>query len=165
MKTTFVEKQRFNQWGIWALLAAIYLSPFIVNINNIIERGFWGTFSKGILAHIITLGVLIILFFLIKLKTGINSSGISVYFFPFSKKHFHWEDIKATEIIDYNRWRTRGNGFRLRTPYGTLYSIRGTQGLAITLKSGKAYLIGTQKPKEMQKTIQTHNANTSQSYR
>ncbi|MGB5272717.1 MAG: hypothetical protein WBN39_01570, partial [Flavobacteriaceae bacterium] len=65
-------------------------------------------------------------------------------------KQFKWEDIDKAEIIKY---RFVGFGIRLSFKYGTVYNIKGNLGMALHLKDGKKYLIGTQKPEELQKAI------------
>ena len=72
-------------------------------------------------------------------------------FFPFVKKEFQWSEIQKSKVVNYGF--VGGWGIRLFTKYGTVYNIRGNKGLAIELKNGKKYLIGTQKEEEMKKFI------------
>lgn len=153
LTSTFNEEQTFTQWWLWPLLGLVFLSPFIINYNSIVENGFWGTFSKGISAHIFSIGSIIVLFLLLKLKTQIDQQGIHLHYFPFFRKHFDWKDIKQAEVITYTLWNVGGWGIRSSRKLGTVYNVKGYQGLSIELHSGKKYVIGTQKPSEIQKFI------------
>ena len=68
--------------------------------------------------------------------------------FPFVKKHFAWKDIQGAKTLRYGF--VGGYGIRLLTPYGTVYNIKGKEGLALELKNGKKYLIGSQKTDEIE---------------
>ncbi len=162
VKTSFKEEQKFTQWWLWVLLILVFCSPFIVQYQSIVENGFWGTFSKGIFGHIITIGLVILLFASMKLKTSIDSKGIQLHYFPFVKRSFAGEDIEELEVISYNFWQVGGWGIRLWTSFGTVYNVRGFHGLRIELKNGKKYLIGTQKPDAIKKIITTYKTQKSQ---
>jgi len=47
-----------------------------------------------------------------------------------------------------------GWGIRLFTAYGTVYNMRGAKGLAIRLKSGKKFLIGSQRSEVLNQFIE-----------
>lgn len=68
-------------------------------------------------------------------------------FFPFANKVTPWAEIENAEVVNYGF--VGGWGVRLGTRYGTVYNVKGNKGLAVQLKSGKKYLIGTQKPEEL----------------
>lgn len=154
LNTPFTEEQKFTQTWLWILLILAYLSPFTIKFNSIIENGFWGTFSPGILAHITTLGMIILLFALMKLKTQVNTTGIHLHFFPFIKRHFKWEEIEEAKSVRYTLLQTGGWGIRLWTKYGTVYNIKGKKGVFVRLKNGKKYLIGTQHPESFIQGVQ-----------
>ena len=92
--------------------------------------------------------------FLLKLVTTIDESGIHFYFthLPFAYNHFKWEEVKLVQVITYNPWLT-GFGLRHFSAWGTVYNVKGKQGLQIILNSGKTYLLGTQRPEELQATL------------
>jgi|GEM_PF-2753795 len=150
----FQETQQFRDWKFWIIVSLIFLSPFIIKLISIIQHGFWNTFSKGILTHIISLGLIILLFIVMKTKTSIDSSGVKINFFPFTKKKFSWEEIREARMINYNYQELRGSGVRFWTHYGVIEKLRGNRGLLIALKNEKNYLISTQKPEELEKTVQ-----------
>lgn len=91
------------------------------------------------------------MFMFIRLKTVIDNEKIQISFFPFTRKNVKWDDIESVKIVDYGF--VGGWGIRLGTKYGTVYNIKGSKGLAIELKNGKKFLIGTQKEKELNNII------------
>lgn len=158
LKTVFKEEQKFTQIWLWILLVLVFLSPFIININSIINKGFEGTFSKGIFAHIITIGGGLLLFGVMKLKTEVNDQKIKIHYVPFFlKKEINWAEVTQAEIVNYKFSEVLGWGIRLWTTYGTVYNVKGTQGAFLKLKDGSKYMIGTQKPKEFEKIIDQLN--------
>ena len=87
------------------------------------------------------------LFLLMKLKTSVDEKGICVNFFPFVIKSANWDEIETAEVLNYGF--VGGWGIRLWTKYGTVYNMKGDRGLAIELKNGKKFLIGTQREAEL----------------
>lgn len=85
------------------------------------------------------------------LETVLDDSGIHIRFFPVLKKTWSWSELSRAEIINYGF--VGGWGIRLWTSYGTVYNIRGDEGLAIELKNGKKRLIGTQKKEELKQIL------------
>lgn len=157
LNKTFTEQQKFNQLGLWVLLAAIYLSPFILKLKSIVNDGFFETFSTGIFAHLGTLGAIIILFALLRLDTKIDKKSIQIYFFPFFKKEFLWKDIQEIQVVKYSFSEVMGWGIRIGTPYGRVYSTRGFYGVFFAMKNGKKYMIGTQKPEKIKNFIKNNS--------
>jgi len=92
------------------------------------------------------------LFLIMKLKTSIDKNGINMHFFPFIKKSVDWQQIKNVKVVNYGF--VGGWGIRLWTKYGTVYNVKGDKGLEIVLKSGKKFLIGTQKETELSTIIE-----------
>jgi len=84
-----------------------------------------------------------------KLTTVINNYGIAIKC-PFVNKKVNWEEIEHLEVLNYGF--VGGWGIRVATKYGTVYNTSGKIGLAIKLKNGKKFLLGTQKENEL-KTI------------
>ena len=68
-------------------------------------------------------------------------------FFPFTRIRVEWNEIKNAKVVNYGF--VGGWGIRLWTQYGTVYNMKGNKGLAIELKTGKKFLIGTQKEVEL----------------
>jgi hypothetical protein len=142
----FFESQRFNQWWLWALLFGIFGVGSYGLIQQLILEVPFGSKpmnNTGIIGFsLFNLGM-ILLFRWMRLKTRIDVKGIYMRFVPFKTKFHTWEEIESISVVNYGF--VGGWGIRLFTNYGTVYNMRGAQGLAIRLKSGKKYLIGSQR--------------------
>jgi len=68
---------------------------------------------------------------IVTLETTIDSEKISVKHLLFVKKRFKWEDIKSAEIVKYG---FVGYGIRISLNHGTVYNVKGNQGLFLKLK-------------------------------
>jgi len=102
-----------------------------------------------------------------KLKTSIDKNGIQMIFFPFTRNRVEWNEIQDTKVVNYGF--VGGWGIRLWTKYGTVYNMKGNKGLAIELKNGKKFLIGTQKEVELNNVLKkisvTNGVSFEQSYK
>jgi len=154
MKIEFKEEQKFTQWWLWLILIPIGVLPIIGIYKQLIKGEEFGDkpmSDLGLIIFSIFIFSLLGLFFIMKLKTSIDKNGIRMSFFPFVKKKVDWSEIKNTKIANYGF--VGGWGIRLWTKYGTVYNIKGNKGLAIELKSGKKFLIGTQKETELNEVV------------
>lgn len=170
-KILFQEKQKFTQWWLWLFLLGTTLSVSYYTVKSntvskIIEnenlnpnpdsftqvlREEYITFDlMTILLLISPLLLIVLLFLVLRLETIVSHDCVRMRYFPFLKRTFKWSNIESAEIIKYG---FVGYGIRLSTKYGTMYNVKGSQGLALTLKNGKKYLIGTQKPEELQRLV------------
>lgn len=82
-----------------------------------------------------------------------DQQGVHLHYFPFFKKRFDWRDVKKAKVITYTFWNVGGWGIRYSRKLGIVYNVKGYQGLSIELQSGKKYVIGTQRPAEIQQFI------------
>ncbi|HBB48611.1 MAG TPA: hypothetical protein DCZ44_03125 [Flavobacteriaceae bacterium] len=150
----FIESQQFNQWWLWALLLAIFSVGFYGLIQQLILDIPFGSKPMnniGILGfNFFNLGMLLF-FKWMRLDTRIDDKGIYMRFVPFKTKQHSWEEIESIQVVHYGF--VGGWGIRLFTEYGTVYNMRGAKGLAIRLKSGKKFLIGSQRIEELTKYI------------
>ena len=155
MKTEFKEEQKFNQWWLWLILIPMGVLPLIGIYKQLIlgeKLGDNPMSDISLLIFSIIMFSLVGLFLIMKLKTSIDKNGINMHFFPFIKKSVDWQQIKNVKVVNYGF--VGGWGIRLWTKYGTVYNIRGNKGLEIVLKSGKKFLIGTQKETELSTIIE-----------
>ena len=150
MGLNFKEKQQLTQWWLWALLIAITLIPAYGVYQQIIVGEPFGNVplpdSALILFLLFTL-LMIGLFWITELRTVIDDEAIRIKYVPLTSKEFKWEDIARAELVDYGF--VGGYGIRMGTKYGTVYNTRGKMGLAVELKNGKKYCIGTQRAEEL----------------
>ena len=149
MKPLFTEKQRFNQWWLWLLLAVSLAVPAILLFKEESEK------SGGFSGLIIILSVIII-FVVLRMTTVVTKENIQLTYFPFVNKTINLADIETMKVINYGF--VGGWGIRFWTQYGTVYNVRGNKGLHIKFKNGKQLVIGTQKPQELQKIVEQLNS-------
>lgn len=149
MKPLFTEKQRFNQWWLWLLLAVSLAVPAILLFKEATEK------SGGFSGLIIILSV-IILFVVLRMTTVVTKENIQLTYFPFVNKTINLADIETMKVINYGF--VGGWVIRFWTQYGTVYNVRGNKGLHIKFKNGKQLVIGTQKPQELEKVVEQLNS-------
>ena len=146
----YQEKQRFTQWWLWLILIGTAITPIIGICLQLAfgeEFGLNPMSDNELIIFFVFTFSLIALFLLIQLKTEIDDKGIRMRYRPFLKKNIEWKDIESAEVINYGF--VGGWGIRIWTSYGTVYNTSGKIGLAIKLKNGKKFLIGTQKEEEL----------------
>ena len=110
----------------------------------------WITF--GIAFPIIMLGM-------IKLIIEVRDDGLYIRFMPFHIKYrkFLFKDIQHYEPIIYSPLkRFGGSGIRFNLQGETAYSLNGKHGLELKLRN-QTVVIGTQKPHELQKALDSIN--------
>jgi len=142
----FKETQRFTQLWIWAILLIVTG----ITVYGIITQPFEGW--EAVLPLVI-IGLVITLFINMKLETRIDENSLTFSFFPLIGKRKYWLDqIESLELIEYNSLvKFGGWGIRYNLDMWG-YNVGGKHGLIVTLKD-KKFLLGTQKPVEMQKAI------------
>lgn len=150
----FEECQKFDQWWLWSIIIIIN----IVSLWGLFQAVSLTEFLKNPSAHsevwytvLLLLGPLVLIY-IIRLETKINAHEVAILFFPFINKKILWSDIEHAEVIQYGF--VGGWGIRIGTKYGTVYNTKGNIGLAIQLKNGKKYLIGTQQREQLNLLIE-----------
>lgn len=156
----FNETQRFRQWWIYAIILVSLGSWFYGLIASIHASAAENTAPDLVLiiTGVVPLGLVFLLIFL-KLETRLRNEGIYIRFKPlqWKEKKIGKDEIKSFEVrkyralIEYGGWGIRHGGKK----YGKAYNVRGNQGLQLILKNGKKLLIGTQKPHEIKKAMET----------
>lgn len=152
----FNETQQYRNWIFWILVSVIFLAPFITRFYIILEFGIWEAFGQGILIHILSIVLIILLFIFIKTKISIDQTGVEIKYFPFAHKKFKWKEIKEAKMIKYNFKELSGKGVNYWRHYGIVDKMKGNRGLFIKLQNDKNYLISTQKPDELKTVIQQY---------
>lgn len=141
-KILFSEKQRFNQWWLWAILIGI---NFLFLYVAIFQPNIFFTFS-----FVFTL-ILTVLFLSFRLDTQITAENIYVRFYPLQLKYreYMWSEISKctirqySPIGEYGGWGLRGFG------KDKAINISGNYGLQLEFKNNHKLLIGTNKIKEL----------------
>jgi hypothetical protein len=155
-KPLFQEKQRFTQWWLWAIITIGLLTGSYSVYMQYVE----GAISKNIFFIYTLFEAAILLFFVsLRLQTTITKDEIQVLFFPFhwKKRKYPFSTIKKMEVITYSPIGDYG-GWGVRfSKNGKAFNVKGNKGLKLYFNNRKPLLIGTQKPEELQKCIQTIN--------
>lgn len=153
MKIEFKEEQQFTQWWLWVLLIAIGAFPVFGLYQQLVLGQKFGDKPMSdfglIVFTVFVIGIIAMLRFA-TLKTEIDAYQFRITFSPFTKRKVQWQEVESAKIIKYG---FVGWGIRLWTPYGTVYNTSGNMGLAIKLKNGKRFLVGTQKAKELEEIV------------
>ncbi len=160
-KVVFEETQRFDQWwirGIFILIMLVMLRMLI----RIIDAGPLN--KQGMLIIVLGIVPILITTFLLfgtRLKSRIDEIGIEAVFLPFSfsRRKFKWNEIKTVEVVDYNPLKDFGGwGYKISLKGNTAMNVKGKVGIKIFLENGKQFLIGTQRPDEARKVIDSYSS-------
>ena len=139
------------------LLIALVPLPLIYLVRTLTDN----QVTNNPVAHMVfvlivfMVAVVAFLFFLfLKLTVKINGEGIW-YGFNIPDRSLNllkWEDVEQCEIISY---RCIGYGYHKKHPIcGTVYNVKGSQGLLIVTCTGERLLLGTQLPGELLSAVQ-----------
>lgn len=147
----FREKQRLTILPPWIAVGVIFvMTCFTIYRQEILERPL-GHREFSTTGLFVLLGLLI-LFMIglanLRMKTKINKKGIKFQFTPFIYHKVKFKEIDNVEVVDFGY--VGGWGIHTSPKYGTVYSIKGHTGLAIELKNGEKFCIGTQRAEEIE---------------
>lgn len=147
----FEERQRFNQWWIWALL----IVASIVVISSMLNK-YNGNLSEALVSILIYSSVILLLL-VIQLRTRIDEQGIHVQMFPFHLRAvtYSWSEIYSAEAVKYSPIGDYG-GWGVRVSFrgkGKAFNVRGDEGIKIVMADGKTRMIGTQKLNEAKEVL------------
>jgi hypothetical protein len=168
----FKEEQSFKEtWLIIILILAIGV-PFLFGVYGIIQQiiykiplGQKPMSDVGLIIFTVSMFLLTLLIFLMKLSTRIDEEGIQYQFYPFhfSMKKISWDKIEKVgvrtylPISEFGGWGLRG-GFFFNKGKEKAVNISGNIGVQLILKSGKKLLIGTQKESEAKSVLETYKS-------
>ncbi len=157
----FSEKQSFRQWYVWLLLGILnakFSLPFFKHMAEWIAEGIPFIPDKGITFSVVVILAVTVLLVVARLDTEIRNDGIYYRFLPFqwSMKRISWKQISESYIRRYNPLLEYG-GWGLRIGlfgHGWAFSASGNKGLQLIYKNGTKFLLGTQKPEEIERVLQ-----------
>lgn len=157
----FKEKQRFNQWWLYAIFILVLAVIFMAIYKN--SDGFTNFHSPILILFLILATLPIFLILSMQLITRIDHEGISVKFFPFrsSPRFYSWKDIdecyirKYNPLLEYGGYGIRGLGWK------KAYNVSGNRGIQIVTRDKKNFLIGTRMPEEAQAAIKNYTHKTN----
>ena len=151
MEVLFKERQKFRQWWLWAIL--VLASTFTIWPMYIANKNL----AMPVMLPIVGFTLLmLLLFYVMELRTMVKEDGIYYQFFPihFKYKQVKWEDLKDFHVRKYSPIGEYG-GWGIRFGFnGKAYNVSGDMGLQLEFKSGKKLLLGTQKSGELDTVIE-----------
>jgi hypothetical protein len=152
------ERQKFNQWWLWLILAGIngmFLFGLIKQLIFGLQFGDNPLGNAGLILLTLTFIAFTFFFYKMGLYTKIDKHGIYFRFIPFhSAFRFHpWEKISRMQITTFNAFKDYG-GWGIRGGRnGIAYTVSGNTGIDIELINDQKILIGTRKPEEVKEII------------
>ena len=157
----FREVQRFNQLWVWLFILLATAGTWYAAIVQILLKKPVGENPAPDLVIVIlwfVLGLAFpLLFYYAKLITEVRYDGLYFCYFPFhlSFRKISWAEIKKYEACTYRPLREYG-GYGIRhSRHGKAYNVSGNKGVKLELFNGKKILIGSQRPAELVKAIDT----------
>lgn len=160
-KTLFTEQQHFRQGWLWIILLLIN-GILISAVCKQILLGHSLSFTSLNNAELstATTGVLLVslLIAILRLDTEISEDGVCYRFFPFqlTMKVISWERISQAYVRQYNPISEYG-GWGIRIGIfgsGQAFNVSGNKGLQLIYDGGKKFLLGTNRPEDLQKALQ-----------
>ncbi len=159
----FIENQRFNQWWLYLILA-IPLFALVIPLFLKTEKIMTSKHLSVILIPLIILLLVYVFIFSIRLKTRIDEKGIHYQFIPFNLKLklIPWNELEQSYCRSYKALTEYGGwGYRVNFRNSKALNIRGNHGIQLVFKNGNRLLIGTQKPDEVNRILETYNSKLS----
>ena len=151
----FKESQKIDLSWKWIFFIGLYilmLWALIEQFSNEIDI----TAVSSIIFSLCLIIFFNIVIVIMKLDTEIDEAKISYRYKPFHVKPriIYWEDVSEYYTRDYKPMKEYGgHGLQRKLKYGRAFTVSGKKGLQLILKSGKKILIGTHKPKELERVI------------
>jgi hypothetical protein len=160
IKIKYKEVQKFTSPVLWIFLS-LFLITFLAIISFTLYNNY--TLSGSIIDDtsftdyvIMIISLLIIisfmyLFAVMKLEIIIDDQYLYFTYNPFLSRRYPLKEIigfterKFRPLIEYRGWGIRYSLFG----HGMAYTVKGNTGVQFLTRSGKKFLLGTQKPGEM----------------
>lgn len=157
----FTEQQHFRQPLLWMLLLALNAFIAVAIAQQLFMTEPFGDNPMSDAGLIITACLILglnALFITMRLDTQIQADGVYYRFFPFQRKFrfISWDRINSAQVRtyhpigDYGGWGMRIGLFGK----GQAFNVSGNKGLQLEYDQKVRFLLGTQKPDEIQKVLQ-----------
>jgi hypothetical protein len=155
-KIFFKESQKVDLGWRWIFFIGLYILMCWALIEQLKEESDLASIVaiSFSIAIIIIFNVIVII---MQLETIIDKNKITYRYKPFhaKPKEILWNDVEDCYFRYYKPLKEYGgHGIQPGIKFGKSYTVSGNNGLQLVLKNGKKILIGTQKPKELQKVIE-----------
>jgi hypothetical protein len=157
---TFYEVQRFRQLWVWIVvffIAALSWYSFIQQI--VFGEPFGNNPAPDWMVYLLLaiFGIIFPAWFLVmKLEVMVSDTRLSFRMFPL---HPHWkemaaEDLESAMAVVYRPFREFG-GWGIRYgKQGLAYTVSGDRGVLVRLVSGRSFLLGSERPLELETALE-----------
>lgn len=155
------ESQRMRIWWVWLVVGMAQLLLLWGLIQQVFLDIPWGkkpTSDAMLIVSTAIVGLVIVVLFMMKLETIINSDGIHYRFPPFQWKwkRVSWDDVNEVHVIhysllDYGGWGSRWGGPKK----GWGFCVSGNRGVQFRLDNGTKIMLGTRQPDKVENYLES----------
>jgi hypothetical protein len=160
MRVLFREEQGFRQRWLWVMLLAglvITLGLFGYGmVQQLLLGQPWGDRPMSDVALTLTTmglllfeGLLLWLFYRLRLVTEVRRDGLYIRFRPLREKHIPCHSIVSCAARQYRPLAEYGGWGIRRGRGGWAYNVSGEHGVQLELEGGKRLLVGSQRAEEL----------------
>lgn len=141
---TFDETQRPPVW-LWASIGAVIGGTATI----LAVRG-----DLDPVELMLAIAVSAALAALVRMRTTVTPDGLRIAMLPFPRKRVAAKDIASCEVVDYRPLAHYGGwGWRWSPTRGWAYTMRGNRGVMVHERTGKSFLVGSQRPEDLAAAI------------
>ena len=148
----FTERQTFlrHWWPLLLLPVVITVVPALLQYS-----GHWPQNRGAAWIGPVTAAVITVLFFLVRLDTRLDGSGVYYRLSPLHRKWQHqpWATISRASVRTYDPLAEYGGWGLKGSATNRTYNVAGTDGLQLELTDGRRILLGTQQPALLGKVL------------
>jgi hypothetical protein len=100
-------------------------------------------------------GFTAVLLWLFRMRTTVTDDALLVVLFPVPRKEWLLEDLERCEVVEYRPLLHYGGwGWRWGGKRGWAYTARGKRGVKVHPRTGRPFLVGSQRPEELAAAIE-----------
>ena len=163
----FKEIQTVKSWWIWGLVLILVVVFLFGMIQQLIFKKPWGNNPMSD-AGLLIVGLIVVIGLplfvsLIRLETIVHNQGVDYRYSPFHLRYQRLpkDRLVSYQIIHYRPLRDYG-GWGIRYgKYGKAYTLSGDIGVQLVTIDQKKILLGTYKPENMKKALDSIQKNTN----
>lgn len=144
MTVLFQERQRPSA-GVVLFIAIVFGAITVGAWVADGERG-WTLPASGVVAALLVMTCM---------RTFVTPAELEVKMFMVLPHRCPVAEIDTCEVVRYRPLRDYGGwGWRWNPKRGWCYTMRGDRGVAVRLRNGKRFLVGSQRPEELAAAIE-----------
>jgi len=150
----FSETQQFRAKWLWAILICCVLISTTVTVATVVwdeTNRLQGTIALAILIPLE--GLMIYLFYTVKLETAVTSEGVFYRWWPFFRK-YSFIDKNEIELIEPGINPALSYGFHNIPGYGRVHNTGPGKGMVFVLKNRRKIFIGSQRLDDFQSALE-----------